>query len=75
MTAQVQKTAQKNVVLNGAPVTTLTASLAAFLDEQGFGGRKVATAFNGAFVAEKPRATLALTDGDRIDIVSARLGG
>lgn len=75
MTAQAQRTSHKHVVLNGAPVTTAAATLAAFLVEQGFGGRKVASAVNGSFVAEKARAKCELTDGDRIEIVSARQGG
>ena len=63
------------VRLNGERVTTATATLAALLDEQGFAGRKVATARNGEFVPERQRAATRLADGDEVEVVSPRQGG
>lgn len=63
------------ISLNGAPVSTRTATLTEFLIEQGFGNRKVATAINGEFVTERARAATPLSSGDRIEVLSARQGG
>ena len=63
------------VRLNGERMTTTTPTLAALLDEQGYAGRKVATARNGEFVAERQRAATRLADGDEIEVVSPRQGG
>ena len=63
------------VVVNGQPASTSAATLAALLLEAGYGGAKVATALNGAFVAERARAQTRLQDGDQIEIVAPRQGG
>jgi sulfur carrier protein len=51
------------------------ATLAAVLDSLGFGGRKIATAVNGRFVAAAARPSTKLADGDRIEVVAPMQGG
>jgi sulfur carrier protein len=51
------------------------ATLAAALEILGFGGRKIATALNGRFVAATARAATSLSDGDRIEVVAPMQGG
>ena len=51
------------------------ATLAAALDALGFGGRKIATAVNGRFVAALARPSTKLADGDRIEVVAPMQGG
>jgi len=51
------------------------ASLAAALESLGFGGRKIATAVNGRFVAAAARPSTTLADGDRIEVVAPMQGG
>lgn len=51
------------------------ATLAAALESLGFGGRKIATAVNGRFVAATARPTIRLADGDRIEVVAPMQGG
>lgn len=63
------------LVVNGEPTDTRATSLSGLLDELGFAGLKVATAVNGAFVAELRRAETSLVAGDRIEIVAPRQGG
>jgi len=50
-------------------------TLAAALEALGFGGRKIATAVNGRFVATPARRSTALNDGDRIEVVAPLQGG
>ena len=63
------------LVVNGEAKEVRGRTLAALLDEFGYGGQKVATALNGEFVAEKLRTVTALTPGDQIEIVAPRQGG
>jgi sulfur carrier protein len=63
------------VVINGKSVETGARHLGDLLSEQAMAGRKVATAVNGAFVAEAERANMVLKPGDKIEIVSPRQGG
>jgi sulfur carrier protein len=51
------------------------ATLAAALEALGFGGRKIATAVNGRFVAATARPATKLADGDRIEVVAPMQGG
>jgi sulfur carrier protein len=51
------------------------ATLAAALDSLGFGGRKIATAVNGRFVAATARPATKLSDGDRVEVVAPMQGG
>ena len=50
-------------------------TLAAALDTLGYGGRKIATAVNGRFVAATARSRTALADGDRVEVVAPMQGG
>jgi sulfur carrier protein len=50
-------------------------SLADALEFLGLGGRKVATAVNGRFVAAPARPATKLADGDRIEVVAPMQGG
>lgn len=63
------------LVVNGEPAQVASATLAALLDEMGFGGLKVATALNGDFVPERRRMETRLAAGDRIEVVAPRQGG
>jgi len=63
------------ITVNGEPIETSSATLAALLDELGHGTAKVATAINGTFVPERARADSAVNAADAIEIVSARQGG
>ena len=51
------------------------ATLAVALDSLGFGGRKIATAVNGRFVAAAARPSTQLADGDRVEVVAPMQGG
>jgi sulfur carrier protein len=50
-------------------------TLAAALESLGFGGRRIATAVNGRFVAAAARPKTALSDGDRVEVVAPMQGG
>jgi sulfur carrier protein len=50
-------------------------TLADTLESLGFGGRKIATAVNGRFVAAPARPATLLADGDRIEVVAPMQGG
>jgi sulfur carrier protein len=63
------------LTVNGETVEARTSSLAALMVELGYAGRKVATAVNGEFVAERARAATTLGAGDQIEIVAPRHGG
>jgi sulfur carrier protein len=65
----------RDVFVNGEPVRTAASTLAGLVDELGYGGRKVATALNGEFVAAAARATTPIGTGDRVEIVAPRQGG
>ena len=45
-------------------------TLAAALENLGYGGRKIATAVNGRFVAAAARPRTELADGDKIEVVA-----
>lgn len=63
------------LVVNGTAVPAMARTLLALLGELGYQGRKVATAVNGAFVAEAKRGATPLAAGDRIEILAPRQGG
>ena len=67
--------AEIGVIVNGETVTTRASTVAELLMEAGYAGAKVATAVNGAFVAEARRAEMGLSAGDHIEIVAPRQGG
>ena len=66
---------EHEIVVNGQAVVTGAATLAAVIEEQGFGAVKVATALNGDFVPARARASTHVAAGDRIEILTARQGG
>lgn len=66
---------EHEIVVNGRTVVTGAATLAAVIEEQGFGAVKVATALNGDFVPARARASTHVGAGDRIEILTARQGG
>jgi len=65
----------RTITVNGTHLATGAATLADLVVEQGFADAKVATALNGTFVAAARRDEARLSEGDRIEIVSARQGG
>ena len=63
------------IVLNGRRTAIPAQSLAALVEREQLGGRRVATAVNGHFVPEAQRATTPLSPGDKVEIVHALGGG
>ena len=63
------------IFLNDEARDIEAATLAMALDVRGFGGRKIATAVNGRFVAAAVRPSTKLADGDRIEVVAPMQGG
>lgn len=63
------------ITVNGAATDVRGGSLAEVLDELGFGEAKVATAVNEDFVPSAIRATTAISQGDRVEIVAPKQGG
>lgn len=62
------------IMINGTEAEVRAETLAAILDELGYGEAKIATAVNEAFVPASAR-DLALSPGDRVEIVAPRQGG
>ncbi|WP_299841884.1 sulfur carrier protein ThiS [uncultured Jannaschia sp.] len=60
--------------INGEEIETRGQTLAAILEELGYGEAKVATAVNETFVPATARG-VTLSPGDRIEIVAPRQGG
>ena len=69
------RTAPIHLTVNGEPRESLAETLAELIELEDFGSTKVATAVNGAFVPARERAARHLSEGDRIEILSARQGG
>jgi sulfur carrier protein len=64
------------IIVNGdAHEVPPAASLAGALDQLGFGGAVVATALNGEFIASGERSTIALSEGDRVEVLAPMQGG
>lgn len=63
------------ITVNGAATEVAATTLAAVLDELGYGNGKVATALNEDFVPATARATSPVAEGDRVEIVTPRQGG
>ncbi len=63
------------IIVNGEPRDVSGAALAEVLDELGYGDAIVATAVNRRFVPTENRQELALSDGDRIEILAPMQGG
>ena len=63
------------IFLNDDAHDVVPGNLAEALEALGFGGRKIATAVNGRFVAALARSTTELSDGDRVEVVAPMQGG
>ncbi len=61
--------------LNGASVDAQVNTLAELLISEGFGGAKVATAVNGAFVPVGLRDNHILREGDSVEVLAPMQGG
>ncbi|MBS0222686.1 MAG: sulfur carrier protein ThiS [Proteobacteria bacterium] len=63
------------IYVNGDKHEIQPGTLAAALEALGFGGRKIATAVNGRFVAAASRPATKLAEGDKVEIVAPMQGG
>jgi sulfur carrier protein len=63
------------IFVNGDRHDIEPATLALALDALGYGGKKIATAVNGRFVAAPARLKVELNDGDKIEVVAPMQGG
>ena len=63
------------IFVNGDQHNVEPRTLALALEELGYGGKKIATAVNGRFVAAVARPSTTLADGDRIEVVAPMQGG
>jgi sulfur carrier protein len=63
------------IFVNGDQRDVEPRTLAFALEQLGYGGKKIATAVNGRFVAAAARPATALADGDRIEVVAPMQGG
>ena len=63
------------IFVNGDQHDVEPRTLALALEELGYGGKKIATALNGRFVAAAARPVTDLADGDRVEIVAPMQGG
>ena len=67
--------APQTIHVNGEPRQIEAVTLAALIDEAGYGPARVATAVNGHFVPAKARAGTTIRAGDHVEIVAPRQGG
>ena len=63
------------IIVNGDQREIAPGSLAVALDALGYGGKKIATAVNGRFVAAVQRPRVELCDGDKVEVVAPMQGG
>lgn len=63
------------ITLNGEPREIAALTLAAALDELGYGEARVATAVNETFVPAAARPGTELSPGDRLEVLTPRQGG
>ncbi|WP_299820418.1 sulfur carrier protein ThiS [uncultured Jannaschia sp.] len=63
------------ITVNGTATEVRAETLAAVLDELGYGDARVATALNEDFVPATTRGETTLSPGDRVEIVAPRQGG
>jgi len=63
------------IEVNGEAREVAASQLDAALAELGWGAAKVATALNGSFVPAGARGETMLSDGDRLEVLSAMQGG
>lgn len=64
-----------NIFLNGEQHSTAATDLKALLVEIELDEAVVATALNGEFVAAEERASTAISEGDRIEVLAPMQGG
>lgn len=75
MTTAKEDIVMLEITLNGDPAKTTAETLEQLIVELGLSDQRVATAINDEFVAATKRAEQRLSQGDKIEIVSARQGG
>ncbi len=63
------------IILNGDSREVSARSIAAALEELGFGSAVVATALNGEFVAAAARSMTPLSEGDALEVLAPMQGG
>ena len=63
------------IVVNGEPRHVAATTLAAMLDELGYGGARLATALDGDFVPAGRRDAARLAEGCAVEILAPRQGG
>jgi sulfur carrier protein len=63
------------ILVNGDSRDVSALNVALALDELGLGDAVVATALNGEFVSASSRATAALSEGDRLEVLAPMQGG
>ena len=63
------------IFVNGDQHDLEPRTLALALEQLGYGGKKIATAVNGRFVAAAARPATDLAEGDRIEVVAPMQGG
>jgi sulfur carrier protein len=63
------------LIVNGEPHEVAAKTLADLLGELEYEGEWLATALNGELVRATARASVALNDGDRVEILTPRQGG
>jgi sulfur carrier protein len=63
------------IFVNGDRHDIDSETLALALNRLGYGGKKIATAVNGRFVAAVMRPDLKLADGDKVEVVAPMQGG
>lgn len=63
------------IEVNGEPHQIIATTVAAALDELGWGDARVATALNGDFLPAAHREVQVLRDGDRLEVLAPMQGG
>lgn len=63
------------IEVNGETTEVRGPTLAAVLEELGYGDGKVATALNASFVPSTARGEVVMNEGDRLEVVTPRQGG
>jgi len=63
------------IEVNGMPQDVEAATVEDALQILGWGGQRVATALNGAFVPAAARDETVLSPGDRLEVLTAMQGG
>ena len=64
-----------NIIVNGEYKKISNTKLHEALIELGYTGKKLATALNGNFVSIEDRENTALSEGDKIEVLSPQQGG